>query len=252
MNLLIIEDEGPAARRLARMLEQLLPQANIFGPLQSIKESCDWLDNEPKPDLIFMDIELADGRSFEIFSKTEVTSPVIFTTAYQEFTLQAFKVNSVDYLLKPVDKEELNNAITKFKTVFQSRPGIPKQTIENLVNSLHKPSYKSRFLIKLGQTLTYISVTDINYFFAEDGAVFLLDKTGKKYLLDYTLDHLIEQLDPADWYRISRKIIISIHSISKIHTYFNSRLKLTLKPDIGLEAIVSRERVSDFKQWLDR
>lgn len=253
MKVLIIEDEKPAAKRLTKMVKTCRPDCEIIDTLDSVEVAVDWLKNHSKPDLIFMDVQLADGISFEIFGQTEVTSPIIFTTAYDEYALQAFKVNSLDYLLKPIDPEELDKALCQYdKYTRQGNKTVNNSAIEHLLQTLTKKEYKERFLVKIGQQLTYLKVNDIAYFYSEDGLIFACQQNGKRHNLDYTLDQLADLLNPNDFFRINRKIITHLPSIKKIHTYFNSRLKLELAPNTTLETIVSRDRVSDFKKWLDK
>ncbi len=253
MKVLIIEDEKPAAKRLTKMVQQYRPDCEIVGVLDSVEGAVEWLETYKKPDLIFMDVQLADGVSFEIFGQTEVTSPIVFTTAYDEYALQAFKVNSLDYLLKPIDPEDLEKALCQYDKYHQTKSkDVDNSAIQKLLNTLTKKEYKERFLVKIGQQLTYLKVVDIAYFYSDEGLIFACQANGKRHNLDYTLDQLAEVLNPDDFFRINRKIITNLNSIKKIHTYFNSRLKLELAPTTALETIVSRDRVSDFKKWLDK
>lgn len=252
MRILIIEDEGPAVKRLRQLILNHDPEAVILAALDSIETSVRWLQESPLPDLIFMDIQLADGLSFEIFNHITVSAPVIFTTAYDQYTLKAFKVNSVDYLLKPIEPEALALALGKYKRFFQKTPVYDTDTIRQLLQAMHQPEYKERFIVKIGQQLTYINVGDIAYFFSEDGVVQARLMTAKNHLLDYTLDQLEPLLSPVHFFRINRKLLIHIQSVKKIAPFFNSRLKIDLTPPTDLEAIVSRERVGDFKSWLDK
>jgi len=252
MNILLIEDEQPAAKRLTNLIRECRPQANILAAIDSVEQSVQWLGAHPAPDLIFMDIQLADGLSFDIFNQTHLQSPVIFTTAYDQYTLKAFKVNSVDYLLKPIDPAELQAAFAKFDQVFGKKVSYDLGAIQQLIHSMSQPQYKERFLVRLGQQMMYIPVTEICYLYAEDGLAYAKTGDGKKHMIDYTLEQLEENLNPAEFFRINRKIITHINSILKIAPFFNSRLKLELKPKAAFEVIVSRERVNDFKKWLDR
>ncbi len=254
MKILLIEDELPATRQLTKLILQCRPNADILAALDSVESATQWLNTEAPADLIFMDIQLADGLSFDIFLQADVRTPVIFTTAYDQYTLKAFKVNSVDYLLKPVDPEELLAAFDKFDRFYQqsTAPLLAQQTIQQLMASFQKQDYKERFIVKVGQQLTFVLVKDIAYFFSEDGLVYAQTNANKKHLIDYTLDQLTGLLDPADFFRINRKIILSLRSINKIHPYFNSRLKLELKPNANFDVIVSRDRTNDFKAWLDK
>jgi len=252
MKILIIEDEQPAAKRLIQLVKKNLVDCEIMGSLDSVESAVDWLTNNPKPDLIFMDIQLADGLSFDIFKLVEVQSPVIFTTAYDQYTLKAFKVNSVDYLLKPIDPEEFTRAVEKYKRFFQQQSGYDASSIHQMLESLQKKEYKERFLVKVGQQITYLPTAEIAYFYSEDGLVQARHTSGKKHFVDYSLDQLEGLLDPKNYFRISRKVVVRIEAIAKIHTWFNSRLKLELNPKTDFEVIVSRERVGDFKRWLDK
>jgi two-component system response regulator LytT len=249
-NILIIEDEHYAAKRLQTLLAECMSDAHILGVCDSIEDSVEFLKNKPKPDLIFMDIQLADGLSFDIFKQVEVTTPVIFSTAFDEYTLQAFKVNSIDYLLKPVDKKELENALEKFKTLYQDKTQSPDW--KELLHAFQQPKkvYKTRFLVKNGQEFIRLNMEDVAYYYSEDGLTFAVNKQGKRHIIDPTLDQLLEQINPEFFYRINRKQIVQIDSIEKIHTYFNNRLKLDLRPVYSSDVIVSRERVKEFKQWI--
>lgn len=252
MDILIIEDEIPAFKRLALLVSQLIPKATIFASIDSIETAVEWFKSNPSPDLIFMDIQLADGLSFDIFNQIKIEAPVVFTTAYDQYAIKAFKVNSIDYLLKPIDTEELKQALEKYNNLYQKQPVISGNTIQQLIQSLTQPEYKERFIVKVGQQLTYINVTDIYYFYSEDGLVFARTAKGKKHAVDYTLDQLEELTSPSDFFRINRKIITRIEAIHKIAAYFNSRLKLELRPLADFDVIVSRDRVPHFKKWLDK
>ena len=253
MKILIIEDEKPAAKRLTKLINQFRPDCMILEVLDSVEGAIEWLETFKSPDLIFMDIQLADGLSFEIFNQTEITSPIIFTTAYDEYALQAFKVNSIDYLLKPIDPDDLEKALMQYAKYHENNhPTNDTASIAQLLQTFAKKEYKERFLIKTGQQLTYLPVENIAYFYSDDGLIFASQKNGKRHNLDYTLDQLTAILNPDDFFRINRKIVIHLQAIQKIHTYFNSRLKLKLIPATELETIVSRDRVSDFKKWLDK
>lgn len=252
MNILLIEDEQPAAKRLTNLIKECRPQSNILASIDSVENAVRWLGINVAPDLIFMDIQLADGLSFDIFNQLHIQSPIIFTTAYDQYTLKAFKVNSVDYLLKPIDPAELKAAFTKFDQVFGKKMSYDLSAIQQLIQSMSQPQYKERFLVRVGQQMIYIVVTDIQYFYSEDGLAYAKTSDDKKHLIDYTLEQLEENLNPMDFFRINRKIITHVNSIQKISPYFNSRLKLEIKPKAAFEVIVSRERVNDFKKWLDR
>jgi len=259
MNILIVEDEDLAIKKLKKTLASITDDAVIVGESDSINSTVSWLENNPAPDLILMDIELADGQSFEIFNHTEVKSPVIFITSYDEFALKAFKVNSIDYLLKPVQKEDLQNALDKFrqlKTIYHKDEEKPKVSLEDLVKELQQKiqtkEYRKRFLVKLGQKLVSIEVEDIAYFFSDGRLNFFKTVDNRKFVVDYTMDELNDMLNPDNFFRISRSFFISVNSVGQIHDYFGNRLLLDLKPETDKEAIVSREKVTEFKTWLGK
>lgn len=253
MKILIVEDEELAVKKLQKTLETVDATAEVTGITDSIQSTVEWLQQNPTPDLVLMDIELADGQSFEIFNLTEVKCPVIFTTSYDEYALKAFKVNSVDYLLKPVQKEELHAAITKFKKL---QPGSREVSIENLVKELQQKlqpkEYRKRFLVKHAQKLVSVEVNDIAFFYSDGRLNFFKTHDNRKFVVDYTMDELEEMLDPEKFYRISRSFYVSINSVEKIDDYFGNRLILGLKPAVDKEALVSREKVSDFKKWMGK
>ena len=259
MKVLIIEDEELAVKKLRKTLNAVDESAEVVGVADGIRSSVNWLLNNPSPDLILMDIELCDGQSFEIFDKVEVKSTVIFTTSYDEFALKAFKVNSVDYLLKPVQKEDLHIAIEKYKklkTLYKDANESPVFNIENLVKELQQKmqgkEYRKRFLVKQAQKLVSIETDQIAYFYSDGRLNFFKTFDNKKFVVDYTMDELEEMLDPEKYFRISRSFYVSINSVDQIHDYFGNRLMLYLKPQVDKEALVSRERVSDFKRWLGK
>ena len=251
MKILIIEDEQPAAQQLKKMLTQADPSVSVIEILDSVESSVKWLQTFPAPDAIFMDIQIADGLSFDIFNHVNIQSPVVFTTAFDQYAIKAFKVNAVDYLLKPIDEDELGEVLDKLKK--KKAETIPFDNglfLKNLLQDFPKKDYKQRFLIKNGQNLTSIDVSDIAYFFSEDGINQFYVFSNKKHIVENTLDELETMLNPKDFFRINRKLIVSIKAIQKISPHFNSRLKLSLTPQYRDEILVARERVSDFKAWL--
>lgn len=255
MKVLIIEDEPFAQNELKRLLTKSDSTISVLDCIDSVEDSIEWLAGNPSPDLIFMDIQLSDGLSFEIFKKVEVKTPVIFTTAFNEYAIQAFKVNSIDYLLKPVKQAELDQAILKFKSLHgkagDGQPVISYQQIEKLIQSgLSK--FKSRFIAKLGDEIRHIEVADIAYLKAEDNEVMLITVNNKRYIIDYSLDQLAGLLDPDRFFRANRSFIVSIGSISRISKYFNSRLDLELLPKTEDKVLISRVRVPDFLKWMDK
>jgi len=250
MKTVIIEDEKPSARRLKRMVEIL--QLEVVEILHSVEASIEWFQNNTHPDLIFLDIQLSDGLSFEIFEEVEITSSIIFTTAYDEYALKAFKLKSVDYLLKPIDDKELEQAIDKFKsTNQQSKIQVDYNALKTLLYKEEK-TYKKRFAIKVGQHLKVFNTNGIECFYSENKGTYLHTNENRSYLLDHTLDQLEKELDPEQFYRVSRKFYVSINAIKDIIDYTNSRLQLKLTSFSDSEIIVSRERVKDFKEWLGR
>jgi len=259
MKVLIIEDEELAVKKLRKTLESVDSSAEVVGVADSIRSSVAWLQQNPAPDLILMDIELADGQSFEIFDKVDVKSTVIFTTSYDEYALKAFKVNSVDYLLKPVQKEDLQAALNKLKTMqtmYGSIQAADPLNVEILVKELQQKlqpkEFRKRFLVKHAQKLVSIDIDEIAYFYSDGRLNFFKTLDNKKFVVDYTMDELEEMLDPDKYFRISRAFYVSIASIDQIHDYFGNRLLLHLKPAVDKESIVSREKVADFKKWMGK
>lgn len=251
MNVIIIEDEKPAARRLGRLLANL--EVSVATMLHSVEESILWFQENKHPDLIFLDIQLSDGLSFEIFDAVEIKSSVIFTTAFDEYALQAFKLNSIDYLLKPIDDEELERAVKKYRSF---RPEKQKISLEFedikklLLNPLER-EYKKRFTVNVGQHLKIINADEIECFYSENKGTFAATVDGRNYLLDMTLENLELELQPESFFRVSRKFYININHIKDIVSYTNSRLKIKLNRYRDQDIIVSRERVKDFKLWLE-
>lgn len=254
MTTLIIEDEKPAARLLQRKLEKL--EIAVETMLHSVEESVNWFSNNEHPDLIFLDIQLSDGLSFEIFEKIDIKSAIIFTTAYDEYALKAFKLNSIDYLLKPIDEDDLEVAVTKFKT------RLPKPNSENhnlhldfeqirrMLSNPFEKNYKKRFTVKIGQHLKVITTDEIECFFSENKGTYIHTFDNRNYLIDSTLEILEQELDMKDFFRVSRKFIVPLQAIKEIQIYTNSRLKVILPSYKEDEVVVSREKVQDFKSWL--
>lgn len=253
MRVLLIEDEPQAAERLERILKHLKPGIVIEASLDSVRQSVAWLQQHQKPDLIFMDIQLADGLSFEIFEQVAVGAPVIFTTAYNEYALKAFKVNSIDYILKPVDADELAAAFTKYETLT-GKGNEQAKMMESITYAMQMLTrkYKERFVIKVGEHLKSVEVTEMLFFFSLDKATFAQTRDGRKHVLDFTMDQVEGLLDPQRFFRINRKYIIALDAIHDMISHVNSRLKLVLKTSDDDDIIVARERVQEFKQWLDR
>ena len=247
---IIIEDEKPAARRLQRMLSKLGIETETL--LHSVAEAIDWFHNNAHPDLIFLDIQLSDGLSFEIFEHIETTSAIIFTTAYDEYALKAFKLNSIDYLLKPIDDEELEAAVKKFSNTQQKTGSIDVKELRSLLTDPNtKKSYKTRFTAQIGQHLKLVDVSDIACFYSENKATYINCYSGRNYPVEIPLEQLEAELDPQKFYRINRKCILNIDAIKDIVSYTNSRLEIKLENFDEFQLIVSRERVKDFKSWLN-
>lgn len=250
MNILIIEDEARASRRLARLIQRVAPQFNIVAQTESVAQSIDFLQKEPNIQLIFSDIELGDGTSFEIFRKVQCETPIIFTTAYNQYAIEAFKVNGVDYLLKPIDENDLAKAIEKYRRNFSTQSVPDIQALSNLMHQLQGTSYKNRFLVKVGDKLKSIQTTEIAAFYSMAKSTFLLTKTKRNYAVDQPLDQLIKELEPAQFFKISRKHIVSLDALDEILVHSNSRLLLRIKGLENQEVVVAREKVKDFKLWL--
>ena len=251
MNVIIIEDEKPSARRLQRILANLQIEANTL--LHSVEESIAWFSENAHPDLIFLDIQLSDGLSFEIFEAIKINSAVIFTTAYDAYALQAFKLNSIDYLLKPIDEEDLARAVTKYET----RLPIQKSVVldfddirKMLVNPLDR-AYKKRFSVKIGQHLKLIAAEDIECFYSENKGTYAYTSDGRNYLLDVSLEQLEPDLEPNVFFRVSRKFFVNIDAIKDMISYTNSRIQIKLKTFNEHDIIVARERVKNFREWLE-
>jgi len=251
MNVIIIEDEKPSARRLQRLLKSFDIEAETM--LHSVEEAIIWFQNNEHPDLIFLDIQLSDGLSFEIFDAIDITSAIIFTTAYDEYALQAFKLNSIDYLLKPIDDEALEVAVSKFKRRLPEKQTVTldfNEIKKLLINPIER-EYKKRFSIKVGQHLKLVNIEDIECFYSKNKGTYLFTKKGRNYLLDTTLDGLEKELAPEQFFRINRKFYVNIQAIKEMVSYTNSRLQIKLNTYNEEEVIVARERVKDFKNWLE-
>ena len=250
MTTIIIEDEKPAARLLQRKLNKLNIEVGVL--LHSVEESITWFTQNEHPDLIFLDIQLSDGLSFEIFEKIEIKSAIIFTTAYDEYALKAFKLNSIDYLLKPIDEEELEIAITKYKERVppKEKLQIDFEEIKKMLTNPFEKNYKKRFTVKIGQHIKVIAIEEIECFFSENKGTYIHTLDNRNYLIESTLETLEQELDAKNFFRISRKFILPLDSIKEIVLYSNSRLKIVLPTYKEDDVIVSREKVSDFKNWI--
>lgn len=252
MKALIIEDEAPAFRRLQKILNELDPSLEIVEVMDSVEDSVKWMKNHEWPDIIFMDIQISDGLSFQIFDQIKVESPVIFTTAFDEYLLRAFKVNSIDYLLKPIKKEDLEGALDKYRNL--TRTAATDIDIAHLIKkiSMSETNYKSRFLVKQGEKMLAIRTEDIVCFQSKHGVVHIVTKLGKTYLSDFTLDDLVNQLDPKNFYRANRQFLINADFINTVHKHFKGKLMVEMDHFTSEQILVSSEKATAFKNWLDQ
>ncbi|MFA8435062.1 MAG: LytR/AlgR family response regulator transcription factor [Marinifilaceae bacterium] len=251
LKVVLVEDEKPAARRLERMLKA--EGITTIATLHSIAAAIEWFAQNEHPDLLFLDIQLSDGLSFEIFEQTEISSSIIFTTAYDEYALKAFKLRSIDYLLKPIDEDELKKAIEKYHQFHpQKEETLSAKQIAQIKQLLISPkkNYKERFTVKVGQHIRTIPTLEGECFFSQNKASFIYTNTGRSYPIEHSLEQLEELLDPNTFFRVSRKFFVNLNSIEDIIAYSNSRLKVKLNTYRDDEIIVSRERVKEFKTWL--
>lgn len=252
MKVFIIEDEIPAANRLGKLLQQLNDDIDIVHKADSIESAVKIFNSAPAVDLVFMDIQLADGLSFDIFEQVKIKTPVIFTTAFDQYTLKAFKVNSIDYLLKPIDEKELEKALDKYYDLHPKAAVDFSDKMMKLMQEMNLVKYKERLLIKRGQQLSYLKTENTAYCFADGKLCYAVDFNGSKYLLENNLGQLEEQLQPDSFYRINRHLLVNIEAVKKVHTWLGGRLKLEITPSTTAETVVSRERVNGFKEWLGK
>lgn len=253
MNILIIEDEEKAGLRLQKLIENNLTDVNILTILDSVERSVKWFKSNPSPDLIFLDIQLSDGLSFNIFKEIEIKAPIIFTTAYDEYALEAFKVNSIDYLLKPISESKLKLSLDKYQTIktqFSENSGINSAQLIELLSGQNNS--KKRFLVNKGHSLIAVEIKDIAYFYAKDKKVYIVTFDNNTYEIKDTLDKIENDIGKNTMYRANRQMLLSAKSISKIHNYFNYKLKLDLLPSASFDTIVSRTKVSQFKEWISK
>jgi DNA-binding LytR/AlgR family response regulator len=250
---LIIEDEAPAYRRLNGLLSTHHPQLEIVDVIDTIQAAVEWFGANPAPDVIFSDIQLSDGLSFEIYKQVPPPCPIIFTTAYDAYMLEAFRTNGIDYLLKPIEEEELARSVTKFMGLVRATNTPPPPDIQRLLESVQVRgnTYRDRFLVKLGTKLLPIATAEIAYFLSSDGTTELHTRTGKRHLIDQPLDEIEAQLDPRGFHRLNRQCIACVECIAVVHQHFNGKLKVDLRPAAPVEVMVSRERAKGFKDWLD-
>lgn len=251
MHVIIIEDESLTARRLEGLLHRYDPAIRVQQIIPSVQEAVEWFATHAAPDLVFMDIHLEDDLAFKIFEKHDLRVPVIFTTAYDEYMIQAFKVNSIDYLLKPINYEELVQALEKFKSLRHQFAQPHLDTLLRFIGQM-EPEYKSRFMITVGTRIRSIETRDIAYFYSEEKLTFMVTRDGHTLPIDFSLDKLSSLLDPKDFFRISRQMIVSFSSVQTVHTHIKGKLKLDLLPKTKFEVFVSGDRMTDFKEWLGR
>jgi DNA-binding LytR/AlgR family response regulator len=251
MRVLIIEDETPAASRLAKMLKSIHDEMQVVNKLDSVESAVRFFrSGENNVDLVFMDIQLADGLSFDIFQQADVKTPVIFTTAFDQYTLRAFKVNSIDYLLKPIDETELRQAVEKYQRLYDKKDNGFTEKILQLMQDINANRYRERLLIKRGQQLSYLKTELTAYCYADGKLCYAIDFSNNKYLLESNLSQLEDQLQPNKFYRINRHLLVNIEAVVKVHSWLGGRLKLELLPITSADTVVSRERVNGFKEWL--
>lgn len=255
MKVLLVEDEELAASRLSQLIREIEPDVETFGPIDTVSATVSHLKTDPVYDLIFLDIQLADGKSFSIFDQCKVDTPVIFTTAYDEYAMQAFELNSIDYLLKPVDRDKLITSLEKFRRLKEYYGASnPNDQLYEVISNLKFPKsqvYKDRFLISKGDSMIPVKVSEIACFYAEDKEVFLHTHDNRRHIIPNSIDELSAKLDPKFFFRVNRQFMISAEAIRKVHNYFNFKLKVELLVDSKLEIIVSRARTSAFKAWMN-
>ncbi|MBI9066953.1 MAG: response regulator transcription factor [Salinivirgaceae bacterium] len=249
MIVLIIEDEARAANHLERLLKEVVPEMQVVAKIESVRDALAFLNTKPAISLIFSDIQLADGLSFEIFNQVNVNCPIIFTTAYDQYAIEAFKTNGIDYLLKPIEEDRLKQAIEKVKSLSGS---VNLEKLLQMVDAASTKSYKSRFMIKVGDKIKSIVIEDIKAFYSLEKASYLHTQANRNYVVDYSLDELITLIDPNKFFKINRKYIVSFEVCTHIIAYSNSRLKLTIDGIDDKDIIVAREKVQEFKSWLNR
>ncbi len=250
MKTIIIEDEQLAARRLENMVKSIDPTIEIVAKLESVEDSVKWFKNNPHPDLIFLDIHLEDGLSFSIFEKVKVNVPIIFTTAFDEYAIKAFKLKSIDYLLKPIVQDDLEKAIHKYREWGEKNQLVDLKELYKLMHVKEK-TYRDRFSVVVGQKLKSIDVKDIAYFFSNSGITFVSMISKSQYSLDLSLDNLMDELDPKLFFRVNRQYLVNLNAIVNIHIFPKSRLKLELNPPVPEGVFVSLDKVVEFKKWVD-
>ena len=248
MKILIVEDEGPAARRLVKLVSQCRQDVEVLGVVESVRDGLTWFQENTKPDLILSDIQLSDDLSFELYRQLQLDVPIVFTTAFDEYAIKAFKLQSVDYLLKPIKQEDLQASLDKYLKVYDSGGSLD---FNQLLNSLKGKDYRRRFLVYSGQHLIPVDVSDVAYCYSEDGVTFLKDHQGKRFTLSESLDQLEEDLDPGRFFRANRKFILSADSVNRIERHFHQKLKVHLQPETSEEVFISKLKATTFKRWMN-
>lgn len=253
MKVLIVEDEKSASKRLINLLNELDPGIEVLQVLDTVKRTADWFRHNRVPDLLFLDIHLADGLSFDVFEDVDIACPVIFTTAYDQYALKAFELHSIDYLLKPIDSQKLEKALGKYRMMVKPAGSmLDASVLQQALDMMQGKRYKERFIVKYGEHIRSIAVDDICCFFSEEKITFFKIYQGRKFVVDYTLEQVEQLVDPGNFFRINRKYIIHVDAIEDVVVYSNSRLKLVVKHLTDVDTIVAREKVQAFKSWLDR
>jgi len=252
MTILLIEDEAAAAQRLRELVLEVAPTARVTAAIETVVEAVRWLEANDSPDLIISDVQLADGVCFDIFKQLKTSAPVIFTTAYDEYMLRAFKVNSIDYLLKPIDVNDLRFAFSKYHALRQEGRAILTENLKNLLQQVNGGGYKARFLVKQADRLLTISESNVQWLMADGNLVYLCTDTGERYIIADPLDELETLLSPGQFFRLNRQYIARVNAIKQIHNHFNGRLKIVLAHSKDDEVFVSREKAGAFKKWLNR
>jgi two-component system response regulator LytT len=256
LKVLIIEDEIPAQRLLKETLQEVAITTEVIGCLNSIKSAVAWFQNNEHPDIVLLDIQLSDGLSFDIFKQVNIESLIIFTTAYDEYAIQAFKVNSLDYLLKPIEKDELQTAFEKYNQynkqyIQEQNSNIDFKELASLIKS-EKPNYRKRFLIQSNESFFHLPVEDIALFYSMQGITFAVTFEKREYQVNFSLGNLKDQLQPDNFFKINRQFIVNIDAIKRVHSYFNGKLKLEIKPSHAEDVIIGKDKAASFKRWMDR
>jgi len=251
MKILIIEDENLLANELKRTLQRICPDCEIVDVVRSVEQGKEWFSKNIKIDLIISDIQLMDGTSFELFKYANTKIPIIFTTAYDDYAIRAFKLNSIDYLMKPIEDQELEVAILKYKNIWKTKTNVTADVLNDLITNSKQKDYRTNFLVRIGDQYKRVNTTEVSFFFAEGNTVFLVRKDDKKLIIDYSLEQISAQLDPKFFFRVNRNLLVCSSCITKIHKYFNSRLKLEVSPVHTGDVLVTRSRVNDFLTWLN-